>query len=58
VCSSDLQHILDGYKTIISLQRDILELAGKINDEGTVSQMSDYITLQEKEMWMYRSYLA
>jgi len=53
-----LQHILDGYKTIISLQRDILELAGEINDEGTVSQMSDYITLQEKEMWMYRSYLA
>ena len=53
-----LQHILNGYKTIISQQREILELAAEINDEGTVSQMSDYITLQEKEMWMYRSYLA
>jgi|TARA_B110000879_G_scaffold170213_1_gene220521 starvation-inducible DNA-binding protein len=40
-----LEYILDGYKTIISLQRVILELAGEINDEGTVSQMSDYITL-------------
>lgn len=53
-----LQHILDGYKTIIVMQREILELAGEISDEGTVSQMSDYITLQEKEVWMYRSYLA
>ncbi len=53
-----LQYILDGYKTIIVLQREILALASHIQDEGTVSQMSDYITLQEKEMWMYRSYLA
>lgn len=53
-----LQHILDGYKTIIIMQRELLELASKISDEGTASQMSDYISLQEKEMWMYRSYLA
>ncbi|PCJ64588.1 MAG: DNA starvation/stationary phase protection protein [Bacteroidetes bacterium] len=53
-----LKHILDGYKTIILLQREILVLSGEINDEGTTSQMSDYITLQEKEVWMYRSYLA
>lgn len=53
-----LQHILEGYKTIVVLQREILALAAVIHDEGTVSQMSDYITLQEKEMWMYRSYLA
>jgi starvation-inducible DNA-binding protein len=32
-----LEYILDGHKTIISLQRVILELAGEINDEGTVS---------------------
>jgi starvation-inducible DNA-binding protein len=53
-----LKHILEGYKTIIAIQREVLELASKIYDEGTVSQMGDYITLQEKEMWMYRSYLA
>ena len=33
-------------------------MAGDITDEGTASQMSDYITVQEKEAWMYRSYLA
>jgi len=53
-----LEYILDGYKTIIMLQREISNMAGDIADEGTVSQMSDYITLQEKEAWMYRSYLA
>jgi len=53
-----LASILDGYKSIITLQREILSMAGEINDEGTASQMSDYITLQEKEVWMFRSYLS
>jgi starvation-inducible DNA-binding protein len=53
-----LKYVLDGYKTIITLQREILSLASDIDDEGTASQMGDYITLQEKEIWMYRSYLA
>jgi starvation-inducible DNA-binding protein len=53
-----LEYILDGYKTIIMLQREISNMAGDIADEGTASQMSEYITLQEKEAWMYRSYLA
>lgn len=53
-----LQSILDSYKVILGKQREILKLAADIDDEGTVSQMSDYIKLQEKEMWMYRSYLG
>ena len=56
--SQGLQHILDGYKIILTLQREVLALASEIDDEGTASQMSDYITAQEKEVWMYRSYLA
>ena len=56
--SQGLQYILDGYKTILSLQREVLALANEIDDEGTASQMGDYITAQEKEVWMYRSYLA
>ena len=53
-----LQSILGSYKVILGKQREILKLAADIDDEGTVSQMSDYIKLQEKEMWMYRSYLV
>ncbi|MEY2924915.1 MAG: protection during starvation protein [Bacteroidota bacterium] len=53
-----LKVIMDSYSTIISKQREILRLASEIDDEGTVSQMSDYIKLQEKQVWMYRSYLS
>ncbi|MGB0850098.1 MAG: Dps family protein [Bacteroidia bacterium] len=55
---SALESILEGFRTIVILQREILEIASAISDEGTASQMSDYITAQEKEIWMYRSYLA
>ena len=53
-----LRVIMESYTAIIVKQRDILKLAAEINDEGTVSQMSDYIKQQEKEVWMFRSYLA
>lgn len=55
---SALKSILEGFRTIVILQREILEIASDIGDEGTASQMGDYITAQEKEIWMYRSYLA
>ena len=53
-----LKLILESYTAIIVKQRDILKMAAEINDEGTVSQMSDYIKQQEKDVWMFRSYLA
>lgn len=49
--------ILDGFKKILEVERDILELSEKANDEGTNSLMSDYIPQQEKLVWMYSSYL-
>jgi len=52
-----LQYILDAYKVIIPLQREILELADRAGDEGTNALMSDYIREQEKMTWMYASYL-
>jgi starvation-inducible DNA-binding protein len=45
-----LSYILEGYKTVIGIQREILTAASDINDEGTVTLMSDYITAQEKEI--------
>lgn len=49
--------LLNSLKIIITLQRDILTLAGDANDEGTNSLMSEYIATQEKLVWMYSSYL-
>jgi starvation-inducible DNA-binding protein len=53
-----VENILAAFKTVIDLQRELLDMTGKAGDEGTNSQMSDYITEQEKEVWMYNSYLG
>ncbi len=42
--------------TLIELEREILSIAGKMNDEGTDALMSDYIREQEKVVWMLRAY--
>lgn len=52
-----VEYILDSFKTVISLQREMLTLAAAANDEGTNALMSDYIRIQEKQVWMYASYL-
>ena len=52
-----VQLILDGFKTLIELERNINTIAGEANDEGTAAMMSDYIREQEKLVWMYSAYL-
>lgn len=47
-----LQGTLKGLTELLILQREILGLAADANDEGTASQMSDYIKEQEKLIWM------
>lgn len=55
--SEAVQSILDSFKTLLPLQREILDIAGEANDEGTNALMSDYIREQEKLVWMYSAYL-
>lgn len=50
--------ILDYLKVLIAQERKTLELASENNDEGTVALMSDYISEQEKTVWMLTSYLS
>jgi starvation-inducible DNA-binding protein len=50
-------NILDSFKTIITLQRELLSLSAETGDEGTNALMSDYIRAQEKLVWMYSSFL-
>lgn len=51
-----VNEIINSFKTIIILQREILDLSAEINDEGTNSLMSDYIREQEKLVWMYSAF--
>jgi starvation-inducible DNA-binding protein len=52
-----VKNILDSFKTIITLQRELLDLSEDADDEGTNALMSDYIRAQEKLVWMYSAYL-
>ncbi|KZN44260.1 Dps family protein [Pseudoalteromonas luteoviolacea] len=50
--------LLDGFTQLIKTQRSILMQASDAEDEGTASLMSDYITEQEKLVWMLKAYLG
>lgn len=52
-----VEEILEALKTVIRIQREILELSDEADDEGTNALMSDYIREQEKLVWMYSSYM-
>jgi starvation-inducible DNA-binding protein len=52
-----VQAILNGYEVLLPLERELLEMSGDSNDEGTNALMSDYIREQEKLIWMYSAYL-
>ncbi|MFN8236782.1 MAG: DNA starvation/stationary phase protection protein [Chitinophagales bacterium] len=49
--------IVSSLQTIIVLERAILKTAEKLDDEGTITLLTDFITQQEKEIWMYSSWL-
>lgn len=49
--------VLEGFRHLLSLEREILSLSDELHDEGTNALMSDYIREQEKLVWMYNSFL-
>ena len=55
---SCVRGIVTGYQALIELQREILSLASDADDEGTASQIGDYIREQEKTIWMLNAYLG
>lgn len=50
--------VIQNFSVLIGKEREILELSGDANDEGTNSLMSDYITQSEKTVWMLNAYLG
>ncbi|MGK7394415.1 MAG: Dps family protein [Candidatus Cyclobacteriaceae bacterium M3_2C_046] len=50
-------NILESFKILISIQRELLNLSDDAHDEGTNALMSDYIREQEKLVWMYSAWL-
>lgn len=52
-----VRDIVQSFRAIIALQREILILSADAGDEGTNALMSDYIRAQEKLVWMFSAYL-
>ena len=52
-----VQLVVTSLQTLVVLERNILKTADKLNDEGTNTMLTDFITQQEKEIWMYTSWL-
>ncbi|KAA2216711.1 MULTISPECIES: Dps family protein [Maribacter] len=50
--------IVNSLKELLSIERGILKVSGEADDEGTNSMMSDFITEQEKTVWMMKAWLA
>ena len=50
--------IVDSLSELLKIERSILETSAKANDEGTNSMMSDFITEQEKTVWMMKAWLG
>lgn len=49
--------IVDSLAELLKIERDILDKSDEANDEGTNSMMSDFITEQEKTVWMMKAWL-
>jgi starvation-inducible DNA-binding protein len=49
--------IVDSLTELLKIERNILDKSDKASDEGTNSMMSDFITEQEKTIWMMKAWL-
>jgi starvation-inducible DNA-binding protein len=50
--------IVDSLGVLLLIERRILDASDEANDEGTNAMMSDFITEQEKTVWMMKAWLA
>jgi starvation-inducible DNA-binding protein len=50
--------IVDSLKELLLIERRLLDASDDANDEGTNSMMSDFITEQEKTVWMMKAWLT
>lgn len=50
--------VLTGLKELLLIEREILTLSDESDDEGTNSMMSDFISEQEKTIWMLKAWIS
>ncbi len=53
-----METVRSNMETLLQKEREILDLASENGDEGTLALMSEYISEQEKLLWMLNAYLS
>ena len=53
-----VQVIVTSLSALIAIERGLLNLADEADDEGTNSMMSDFVSEQEKTIWMMNAWLG
>jgi starvation-inducible DNA-binding protein len=56
--TASVELIVTSLTTLIAIERAILSQSDEADDEGTNSMMSDFISEQEKTVWMLKAWLA
>lgn len=53
-----VQGVLTGLTMTIAKERELIDLADELDDQGTADLLTAYIQEQEKLVWMYNAYLG
>jgi len=54
---TSVKTVVENLDTILGLEQEVLKMAAEVNDEGTVTLISDMIKIQEKTKWMFKAWL-
>ncbi len=50
--------VLDGFQTLIKLERDLISEAGELGDEGSIDMLGTYVANHEKHVWMLNAWMG
>jgi starvation-inducible DNA-binding protein len=53
-----VSRVLEGFRTVLTLQRSIADLSSEAGDGGTNDMVTGYTREQEKMVWMYNAFLS
>lgn len=56
--NKSVELVVNSLTELIAIERNILDQSDEANDEGTNAMMSDFISEQEKTVWMLKSWLS
>lgn len=50
--------VVNGFQSLIKMEREIIEVAGELGDEGTIDLLTPMVSGQEKHVWMLNAWLG